>query len=243
MLQHTSQSDKRACPSPGLPREGPGCETSDKAVVRRVLDGDIAAFELIMRRYNQRLFRVARGIVGDDATAEDVVQEAYLRAFEKLETFESRSSFATWLTKIAVYQALADRRDSQRASRMDEQALQEADARMKFQTDQPLEHASNHELGRVLGDAIDQLPDDLRVVFVMRMVEALDTNETARCLDLTESNVKVRLHRARCLLRDQVDRQIGVEARKLYQFDGRRCDRLVRAVLDRLDVTTRGNKA
>jgi RNA polymerase sigma-70 factor (ECF subfamily) len=77
----------------------------------------------------------------------------------------------------------------------------------------------------------------------MRMVEALDTHETARCLDLTESNVKVRLHRARCLLRDQVDRQIGVEARKLYQFDGRRCDRLVRAVLDRLDVTTRGNKA
>jgi RNA polymerase sigma-70 factor (ECF subfamily) len=211
--------------------------------VRRVLDGDIAAFELIMRRYNQRLFRVARGIVGDDAAAEDVVQESYLRAFEKLETFESRSSFATWLTKIVVYQALADRRDSQRASRMDEQALQEADARMRFQTDQPLEHASSRELGRVLGDAIDQLPGDLRVVFVMRMVEALDTHETARCLDLTESNVKVRLHRARCLLRDQVDRQIGVEARKLYQFDGRRCDRLVRAVLDRLDVTTRGNKA
>lgn len=235
MPQPMPQPDKRVCPPAGFPEGEPaGGAATDEAIVGRVLDGDIAAFELIMRRYNQRLFRVVRGIVPGDAAAEDVVQEAYLRAFEKLATFQGRSSFATWLTRIAVYQALADRRVSKRAAPMDEQALQEAGARMRFNPDQPPEHASNHELGRVLAVAIDQLPDDLRVVFMMRMVEELDTHETARCLDLSESNVKVRLHRARSLLQEQIDRQIGVEARKLYQFDGRRCDRLVRAVLSRL---------
>jgi RNA polymerase sigma-70 factor (ECF subfamily) len=234
-MQHPTPQPESGIRTPaGAAGGGPAGALSDEAVVRRVLSGDIASFELIMRRYNQRLFRVVRGIVVDDAAAEDVVQEAYLRAYDKLSSFQGRSSFATWLTKIAVYQALADRRDSNRAVPVEEQALEAADARMRFQPDQPLEHATNHELGRVLADAIDNLPDDLRVVFMMRMVEELDTHETARCLDLSESNVKVRLHRARSLLQERIDRQIGVEARKLYQFDGRRCDRLVNAVLGRL---------
>lgn len=221
-------------PSGTLPGAG---ALSDDEVVRRVLAGDAASFELIMRRYNQRLFRIARGILGDDSAAEDAVQEAYLHAFEHLAQFEGRASFATWLTRIAVYAALAFRREWNRMTPLDPHAADARDAAER----QPRSHArpadevaGNRELGGVLAEAIDRLPADLRVVFMLRVVEALDTRETAECLELSESNVKVRLHRARAQLQRAIDDRIGVEARRLYQFDGDRCDRLVAAVMRRL---------
>ena len=204
---------------------------TDEEVVQRVLEGDIASFELIMRRYNQRLFRVARSIIGENAEAEDIVQEAYVRAFNSLRQFEGRSLFSTWLTKIAVYEATARRRKRRRLrlvipsdseTNMMEFASKDRDAS---------DEASQNELGRVLASAVDSLPSDLRVIFTLRIVEQLSTIQTAECLELTPDNVKIRLHRARLRLQAWIDRKIGEESRQLYMFDGQRCDRIVKNVM------------
>ncbi len=219
-------------PASRLPREA--APLSDEAIVGRVLDGDFASFELIMRRYNQRLFRIARSIVSDDNESEDVLQETYVRAFEHLDQFAGRARFSTWLTKIAIHEALARRRKLARSPAVDWSAPE--NVRMVPLTPRPSaeQEASLKELNLLLTRAVDELPEDLRTVFAMRLIEGLDTSETASCLDLTEANVKVRLHRARAVLRERIDAQIGVEARQLYQFGGARCDRIVKAVLARI---------
>jgi RNA polymerase sigma-70 factor, ECF subfamily len=207
---------------------------ADEEVVRRVLDGDTASFELIMRRYNQRLFRVIRSIVGNEAEAEDVMQETYLRAFKNLRQFEGRSAFSTWLTRIAVYEATARRR-KQRRLRLVAPGQAETGAFASAATPRDAAQEANlNELRHVLASAVDALPTDLRLVFTLRMVERLSTDQTAECLNLSTSNVKVRLHRARSLLRAGIDQRIGEETRRLYVFDGEHCDRVVRNVLERL---------
>jgi RNA polymerase sigma-70 factor (ECF subfamily) len=207
---------------------------SDGEVVRRVLGGDAASFELIMRRYNQRLFRVARSIVGNDAEAEDIVQEAYLRAFAQLRQFQGRSKFSTWLTKIAVYAAAARRRKLRRLRLVgvhdDEVSTTDSTPIRRAATDD----ASQRELRHVLADAMEALPPQLRTVFMLRVVERLSTKQTAECLGISPTNVKVRLHRARELLRSSIDRRIGAEARRLYQCAGERCDRIVKNVAEAL---------
>jgi len=207
---------------------------ADEEIVRRVLEGDLASFELIMRRYNQRLFRVARSMLRDDAEAEDVVQEAYVRAYENLSQFAGRSRFSTWLTKIAVYEAIDRRRKRRRMRLFDSLELETSPMQPPSSNREAPDQASNQELGSVLAQEIDELPADLRTVFTLRTVEGLDTMETAECLSLTPANVKVRLHRARELLRKQIDARLGQEVRRLYQFDGERCNRIVEGVLRRL---------
>jgi RNA polymerase sigma-70 factor (ECF subfamily) len=211
--------------------EGPAEPETDEEIVRRVLDGDAAAFELILRRYNQRLFRVARSILGDDGEAEDVVQEAYLRAYKHLGDFAGRSSFATWLTRIAVHEASARRRRRQRMRVVD---MNEAESLTMWSTPEAGDEASTRELGDVLRVAIDELPSEFRVVFTMRLIEGLSTEDAAECLGLSPANVKVRLHRARSRLRATIERRLGEEVTRLYQFDGERCDRIVRNVMSRL---------
>lgn len=217
-------------PGPAPPAEVP----PDEAIVGRVLGGDTDSFELIMRRYNQRLFRVVRSIVGDAAEAEDILQETYLRAYQHLGRFEGRSSFSTWLTRIAVYEATARRRKRRRlriapTGEAGGGALA-ASAGPRDASDE----ASLGELRSVLAGAVDSLPTDLRLVFTLRMVERLSTDETAECLSLTPANVKVRLHRSRAHLQSWIDRRIGEEARRLYVFAGESCDRVVRRVLERI---------
>ena len=207
---------------------------SDEAIVDRVQAGDLALFELIMRRYNQRVFRVVRSILGDDNEAEDVVQEAYVRAYEHLAQFEGRAKFSTWLTRIAVYEATARRRKLRRMRLFDPTDSESLSMPLSSSTDDAFAQTSMGELGTALTRAVDELPAHLRAVFAMRIVEGLDTNETAECLGLTASNVKIRLHRAKTQLRNQIDKQIGMDARRLYQFDGERCNRIVNAVLSRL---------
>lgn len=204
---------------------------SDEEVVRRILAGDAAAFEVIMRRYNQRLYRVARSIIGDDGEAEDVVQETYLRAYEHLSQFAGRSSFATWLTRIAVHEASARRRWRQRVRIVDMHETETLTMDLSPEAD---DEASTRELGDVLREAIDDLPGDFRIVFTLRLVEGLSTEDAAECLGLSPANVKVRLHRARLQLRQTVERRLGDEVRRLYQFDGERCDRIARFVMSRL---------
>jgi RNA polymerase sigma-70 factor (ECF subfamily) len=213
----------------------PAESLSDDDVVQRVIDGDVPLFELILRRYNQRLFRVARSIIGEDAEAEDIVQEAYVRAFQNLRQFEGRSQFSTWLTKIAVYEATTRRRKRRRMLLVDPGSDADTDSMANYPDHRNAsEDASQKELKVVLASAVDALPADLRIVFTMRMVEQLSTDETAECLALTPANVKVRLHRARLQLQAWIDRLIGKESRELYMFAGDRCDRIVANVMARV---------
>ena len=223
----------QAGPGETLPTE-PAELVPDDELVERVLGGDVAAFELIMRRYNQRIFRVVRSIVIDDDEAQDVIQEAYVSAFEHLSQFAGRAKFSTWLTKIAVNEALARRQRLKPLRYVDLCDPKNASMEPYEDTHQAERTACSKELSTVLTQAIDELPDELRTVFTMRVVEELSTEETAASLGITETNAKVRLHRARVLLRQGIDKQIGKGVRQVYQFDGARCDRIVQAVTVRL---------
>jgi RNA polymerase sigma-70 factor (ECF subfamily) len=195
----------------------------DEVVVRRVLAGETALFELIMRRYNQRLYRAARAILRDDSEAEDVVQETYLRALRAMGGFEWRASFATWLTRIAVHEACARRRARRRElPRIAEGVREESDMALR-----------RREAGVLLREHIDALPASMRVVLVLRAVEGLGTRETAECLGLEEGVVKVRLHRAKAALRKSMAVELVGELKSVYAFDGERCDRIVRSVMER----------
>jgi RNA polymerase sigma-70 factor (ECF subfamily) len=207
-----------------------GGEASDEELVRRIRAGEAAWFEVFVRRFNARLFRVARAIVKDEAAAEDVMQETYLRAFTHLEQFEGRSSLATWLTRIAVNEAIARRRKM--ASRVESEALLDDDV-MVCATD-PEASAHRAELVGILSGLVDALPETLRVVFVLRMVENMSVAETAAALDISEENVKVRLFRARAALRERLSVAFDEATAQLFDFHLDRCDRVVREVLTRL---------
>ena len=213
---------------------GPLVAISDEDAVRRVLAGDKAAFELLMRRYNQRLFRIVRSIVREDDEAEDLVQQTYVQAFQNLSQFAGHARFSTWLTKIGINEALARKRRRCIVHVLDFSDPKNVSMEPLMASKPAEEQACLNELRAVLTKAVDDLPEDLRTVFTLRVIEEADTEETAECLGLSEANVKVRLHRARALLRDQIDKQIGVGVRKVYQFDGERCDRIVKSVLERL---------
>jgi RNA polymerase sigma-70 factor, ECF subfamily len=185
-----------------------------------------------MRRHNQRLFRLARSVVRDDREAEDVVQEAYLRAFTHLDQFAGRARFATWLSRIALHEALARVRRGRRfAALPEEETLSDLPASPRSG---PEDRAANRELAAALAAAVDALPESHRAVFVLREVEGLSTAETAEVLGLSQPNVKVRLHRARAALRADLERRLGGEIPRLWAFDGERCDRVVAGVVERL---------
>lgn len=203
---------------------------SDEEVVERVVAGDTSLFEILMRRYNQRLFRVARSILGDEAEAEDVMQDAYVRAFRELAGFRGEARFSTWLTKIAVYEALARARKRRRLVSIEGGEPPEPPAPESG----PERQVENRELQAVLRDAVEVLPDPLRTVFCLREVEGLSTEQTADLLGLTIENVRVRLHRAKRSLRETLDARIGREVRRLYLFEAPRCDRMVESVFARL---------
>ncbi|MBP7149578.1 MAG: RNA polymerase sigma factor [Acidobacteria bacterium] len=203
----------------------------DLELVARVCAGETQLFELLMRRYNQRLFRAARAVLRDDAEAEDVLQEAWVRAFAALGRFEGRASVGTWLVRIALHEAFARRRRRQRFVALgteDDMGLETTPG------DSPEARASTRELRAALAGAIDALPEGLRVAFVLREVEGLSTAETAEALGLSPDNVKVRLHRARAALRRGLERVLGTELRAVHGFDGARCDRVVAAVMARI---------
>ncbi len=222
--------------TPAIPAVAAPTTLSDEEVVARVLAGDTSLFEILMRRYNQRLFRVARGILTDDAEAEDVTQEAYVRAFRELAAFRGEARFSTWLTRIACHEALARAKKRRRLVPIDGGEPPEPPA-ATFSPERELE---NRELHAVLRDAVEILPDPLRAVFCLREIEGLSTEQTADLLGLTVENVRVRLHRAKRSLRQGLDERIGREVRRLYLFDGPRCDCMVEAVFARLESQRSG---
>jgi RNA polymerase sigma-70 factor (ECF subfamily) len=201
---------------------------SDEEVVERVRGGETPLFEIIMRRYNQRLFRIIRGILKDESEAEEVMQEAYVRAYRHLDQFAARSKFATWLTKIAVYEAYARLRNQHRSPQTDGAEPLAASDRS------PEQRTFDSELRSLLESAIDSLSDDYRSVLIMRDVEGMSISETAECLNITDQNVKVRLFRARAMIRRQLLERAGAVSSKAFEFLGIRCDRIVRQVLERI---------
>jgi RNA polymerase sigma-70 factor (ECF subfamily) len=202
---------------------------SDEELVRRIRAGDTATFEALMRRYNQRLYRVARGIVRDHAEAEDVMQQAYLSAYTNLHQYEQRGSFAGWLIRIAVHEAFAGhRRRAQAAAK--ESIVDSTYDQIASPGPDPEQAAQSSELRRNLQAMIDALADAYRPVFVLREVEGLSTAETAEALGLSEDVVKTRLHRARAMLREALARD-GRHPRELFRFGLGQCDRVVASVL------------
>jgi RNA polymerase sigma-70 factor (ECF subfamily) len=209
---------------------------TDEQVVARVLAGELSVFEVLMRRYNRRLFRAVRSIVLSDDEAEDVVQDAYVRAYTHLRQFEGRSSFATWLTRIAIHEALARRRESRRVVEID--AIEDSrEAEMKFLKStarNPEEVTMDRSVATMLEEAVSSLPGNYRSVFMLREIEGLSTAETAECLELSEEAVKVRLHRGRALLRREIYKLTGEASAAAFQFAGPRCDAVVASVLERI---------
>ena len=213
------------------------CRTiSDDDVVSRVRAGETGLYEMLMRRYNQRLFRVIRSIVMNDEEAEDVLQEAWVRAYEHLDQFAGRASFSTWVTRIAFHEALARTRKNRRWTPLENpegEIMAEAERRQTT-AETPEMQAERSQLGRMLQAAVDALPETYRSVFVLREVEQLSTTETAECLELSEEAVKTRLHRSRALLRRDLESRLGPAISEAYAFLGARCDRIVMRVLERI---------
>lgn len=207
---------------------------SDEEVVARVLDGETALFEIIMRRYNQRLYRVAHSILRDDAEAQDVMQDAYVRAYQHLDQFAGRAKFSTWLTRIAVHEALARAHRRSRVQGLDAEPYGGNMDPLVSKTPDPEQQASDRELVALLQSAVLALPANYRSVLVLRDIEEMSTSDTAEALDLTEENVKVRLHRARALLRRELFARAGTQRSQAFPFLGARCDRMVEAVMKRL---------
>ena len=211
---------------------------SDDEVVNRVLGGDTAMFEVLMRRYNQLVYRAARAILREDGEAEDVMQEAYVRAYQNLRQFAGRSQFSTWICRIAINEALKRRR---RGSLYQEPPMSDDDDRPIELMDQfvspapnPEQQASSEEARRLLEHAIEALPEMYRTVFVMREVEDMDTQNTALALDIAEDAVKTRLRRARVTLRKYLFARIGASSKEVFPFPAPRCDRVVKGVFQRL---------
>jgi RNA polymerase sigma-70 factor (ECF subfamily) len=229
MTRDASDTD---CSSCACPRES----LDDEEVVRRVRAGETDLFELIMRRYNQRLYRVARSILRDDGEAEDVMQQAYVNAYTHIDQFAGAARFSTWLTRIAVHEALARARRRTRLKELDSmQDANEAEpVALRDERPDPERQAHTAELRAMLESAIDALPEHYRSVFVLREAEGLDTLEVAECLEISGEAVRQRLSRARALLRRRIFAATGESRSAAFAFHLSRCDRVVNGVMPRL---------
>ncbi|HEY0712546.1 MAG TPA: RNA polymerase sigma factor [Polyangia bacterium] len=202
----------------------------DALLVERVRGGDLAAFELLMRRHNQKLFRAVRAVLRDRVEIEDVMQETYLSAFKHLEQFEGRATFATWLLKIGIHEAFARLRRRVPVVAIDDSTAEGA-AMHTMPIRNPEEQAAQNQLIDIVEAALDRLPTEHRQILVLRGVEALDTAEVAEVLGLSEAAVKQRLHRARVLLQGAVAGQVDGALSAAFGFLGSQCDRVVANVM------------
>ena len=206
----------------------------DEALIKRICAGETACFEVLMRRHNERIYRTVRAILGDDADVEDVMQQAYVSAYQHLDRFENRARFSTWMTRIAINEAYARLRKRHRT----EPAPWEDDHAMADEPEaagpSPEQIAARQEIHALLERAVDTLSVPNRTVFVMRAVEGLSTAETADCLKISEEAVKTRLHRANEALRQWLESQVGDAVQDTFRFYRPRCDAVVSQVMARL---------
>jgi RNA polymerase sigma-70 factor (ECF subfamily) len=217
-------------------------EIPDQDVVDRVRNGDGDSFELIMRRHNRRLYRIARGILRNDVEAEDAVQEAYVRAYENLDRFKGDGPFSAWLAKITVNEALGRLRRAGSAKNSlsldDPERGDEVNsmAELTFSGPNPEQSVAREEFRRLLESAIDALPETYRLVFILRGLEEMSVAETADCLEVEAATVKTRYHRARKMLQQSLAGLVEATAGEAFPFAGERCDRIVAGVFRRLGI-------
>ena len=214
----------------------PASGMTDAQLIAEVCAGDTRRFEELMRRYNQRVYRVARAIVKDEAEAEDVMQQAYLNAFTHLRQFADRARFSTWLTRIVIHEALGRRRKARPADQIVNESEGEAMSQVEATGPSPERQAYASELKRLVEQSVDALPDTYRAVFMLRDVEGLSTSETAEGLDLGEEAVKTRLHRARAILRRELFARAGATTAAAFTFGLSRCDSIVQRVFAKIDA-------
>lgn len=211
--------------------------SGEMQLVGRALAREGGAFSTIVKMHNQRLYRIARSVVRNDSEAEDIVQEAYVRAFAQLGDFRGESSLATWLSRIVINEALGRLRKRRRTVAMPQNLQAEI---IKFPlnpSDDPERMMAQRQILELVERATDRLPDVYRTVFVARVIEGLSIDETAELLDVRPETVKTRLHRARALVRKALADQIGPVLLDAFPFAGRRCERLTAAVMQRLGFT------
>ncbi|OWT61702.1 RNA polymerase sigma factor [Candidimonas nitroreducens] len=216
----------------------------DSELIQLAAAGDIGAFDALMRHHNQRLYRVARSVLHDEADAEEAVQEAWWKAYNHLQDFRAEARPATWLTRIAINEALMLRRRNKSREAVIQSAHQDQRTQDTMPMDelplaipassQPDQQAWRSELRSLIEQRIDALPDIYRSVFVLRGVEGMPASEVAAALDLPEATIRVRFMRARRLLQDALSRDIDQRTKDAFSFAGERCDRIVAAVHARI---------
>jgi len=201
---------------------------NDEEIVERVLKGEKHLFESLMRKFNLRLYRIAMAIINDDREVEDVMQTAYINAYLHLADFQQKSSLGTWLTRILINESLlfVKRRKKKNLAPIDHLEIAHHET--------PLNGLMNIELKTILEKSVADLPEKYRLVFVMREIEEISTSETMEVLNLSESNVKVRLNRAKEMLRNDLGKHYKSQ---IYDFHLSRCDRVVKFVMDQISRT------
>jgi RNA polymerase sigma-70 factor (ECF subfamily) len=217
----------------------PLAAVSERELVRRAMARDEAAIRAILKANNRRLFRIVRGILRNDAEAEDVVQETYVRALTHLAGFRGESSLSTWLSRIAMNEAMGRLRGRRLALDLDALSKTRPEAQIipfPAASSDPEKSMAQREIQEVVERAIDALPEPFRLAFIMRVMEEMTVEETAALLGLKPETVKTRLHRARALLRRNVEKEIGPIVLDAFPFAGRRCERLTETVLRRLGL-------
>src|SRR5262245_35718262 len=210
---------------------------SDRALARRIANGDLGAFETIMRRHNRMLYRIARSILRDDAEAEDCLQSAYLLGYQSIAAFAGHARLSTWLARIVINEALGRKRRAARQGvviPLEHLATAAPVDELTAPTAAPEAEAIRHELGRLVERRVDDLPEAFRTVFVLRALEELSVDETAALLDIPAATVRTRFFRARGMLRESLARDVDFTLDEAaFAFAGARCDRVVAAVLER----------
>jgi RNA polymerase sigma-70 factor, ECF subfamily len=227
-------------PSP-LDRHAGAAPLPDAALVGLARNGDEAAIRTIIRRHNQRLFRVARAVLRNDSEAEDVVQASYVHAFTHLAAFRGEARFATWLTRITLNEALGRIRQRRPLTPLDQIDVERGSAQiiqfpLPSAEPDPEFEMSRTELRQLLEHAVDALPDIFRMVFVLRDIEGLSVEETAAELNLKSETVRTRLVRARRMLRATIETEISGAFSALFPFDGARCVHMADRVLQQLGM-------
>src|SRR3979409_548184 len=219
----------------------PPVGTTEAELIQRARKRDEAAVRAIMQSNNRRLYRIARGILRNDSEAEDVVQETYVRAFTHLQEFRGDSSLATWLARIAMNEALGRLRRQRPAVEWTSLPPGVLEAQIiqfphSANSEDPEKSMAQRQIQHVVEHAIDELPEAFRIVFITRVIEGMNVEETAEILGLKPETVKTRLHRARTMLRDIVEKKSGPVVLEAFPFAGKRCERLTEAVLKRLGL-------
>lgn len=211
----------------------------DLSIARRVVAGDRTAFELLMRRHNRRLYRLARATLRNDAEAEDALQDAYLHAYKSMSQFRGDSQLFTWLSRLVLNECFARLRRSARRQNVipivdAPDYIEHADAMTTHDDDAPDEALARSQVRALLERKLDELPELFRMVFVLRSIEEMSVEETAQCLNIPEATVRSRHFRARSLLRESLAQAFDLAERDVFEFGGAKCDRVVASVLSKV---------